>query len=183
MQAFDKSKGFCQLIGSRASKRILIVFITLGILLYIFSPKSIPSKIAQNQSNLTESTTKRKQYENSMQPSTEYEQLRRKIRRSTLEMYNFVSAELDEIEKKAKKNVTELGQYINIIKSKFAEHRRSLVNDIDRSRMIDGYEKWRRSELEKLSNLVQRRLKYVQNPPDCSKARKIVCRVDKVNFF
>jgi glycoprotein 6-alpha-L-fucosyltransferase len=34
---------------------------------------------------------------------------------------------------------------------------------------------WRRAEASYLSNLVQKRLEYLQNPPDCKTARKLVC--------
>lgn len=44
---------------------------------------------------------------------------------------------------------------------------------------VDGFEEWRSSEAESLSNLVQKRLKYLQNPNDCQNARKLVCRLNK----
>lgn len=43
----------------------------------------------------------------------------------------------------------------------------------------DGYESSRQSEAKSLSNLVQKRLHYLQNPPDCSKARKLICKLNK----
>lgn len=44
----------------------------------------------------------------------------------------------------------------------------------------DGYAKWRTAEAADLASLVQRRLVYLQNPPDCENARKIVCNLNKV---
>lgn len=57
-----------------------------------------------------------------------------------------------------------------------------LVDDMPEA---DGYEKWRTAEAADLASLVQRRLTYLQNPPDCENARKIVCNLNKVssNFF
>ncbi|XP_044727696.1 alpha-(1,6)-fucosyltransferase [Chrysoperla carnea] len=44
---------------------------------------------------------------------------------------------------------------------------------------VDGYQSWREKEFEKLSNLIQRRLEYLQNPADCHKAKKVVCNLNK----
>lgn len=114
-----------------------------------------------------------------MIPSTEYETLRRRVRANTLEMYNFVNAELNEIAAKS----SELGQHVRKVASKVTEHKHSLINDIDLMRTVDGYEDWRHTEEERLSDLVQRRLEYLQNPSDCSKARKIVCSMNKVRVL
>lgn len=43
----------------------------------------------------------------------------------------------------------------------------------------DGYEHWRHVEAKQLSDLIQRRLHYLQNPADCSTAKKLVCRLNK----
>jgi glycoprotein 6-alpha-L-fucosyltransferase len=43
----------------------------------------------------------------------------------------------------------------------------------------DGYEHFRHKEAQSLSNLVQKRLHYLQNPADCNKARKLVCKINK----
>lgn len=118
--------------------------------------------------------------DNGMTPTNEYEQLRRRVRSNTHEMWNYMNSELAKIWKKAKPYVPELGQYIDSVMEVAAEHKRSLVNDIDRLEKIDGYSHWRSTEAENLSGLVQRRLTYLQNPEDCSKARKLVCRLNKV---
>lgn len=122
---------------------------------------------------------------NGMTPTLEYELLRRRIRTNTMEMYNYVNSELGKIWKKVQPHVPELGPTIDAIGAMANEHKHSLINDMDRLRRIDGYEDWRRKEAESLSDLVQRRLTYLQNPDDCSKARKLVCRLNKVNpiFF
>lgn len=115
-----------------------------------------------------------------MIPTNEYENLRRRVRTNSMEMYNFVSSELTKILKKSQPYVPEIGQYIDSVMDLLTDHKHSLVTDIDRLRKIDGYEHWRRTEAENLSDLVQRRLTYLQNPSDCSKARKLVCRLNKV---
>lgn len=50
---------------------------------------------------------------------------------------------------------------------------------MDRLKQVDGFEAWREQEAKSLSDLVQRRLKYLQNPSDCQSARKLVCRLNK----
>ncbi|XP_031629119.1 alpha-(1,6)-fucosyltransferase [Contarinia nasturtii] len=115
---------------------------------------------------------------NGMTPISEYEELRRRVRSNVLEMYNYVGTELTKLFKNHP-IVPELGEYIDKVMHMTTEHKRSLINDMDHLRRIDGYEQWRRNEAESLSDLVQRRLKYLQNPKDCSTARKLVCRLNK----
>lgn len=62
--------------------------------------------------------------------------------------------------------------------------------DLDELTMNDGYEKWRQKEAKELEELVQKRLNYIQNPTNCSKAKKINCEVQtfdcgfgKFDFF
>lgn len=120
---------------------------------------------------------------NGMTPTTEYEQLRRRIRSNVHEIWNYVNSEFAAVLKKAKPFVPELGEHIDKVTAMAAEHKRSLVKDMDRLATIDGYEQWREQEAQSLSDLVQRRLIYLQNPKDCSKARKLVCRLNKVSSF
>lgn len=40
------------------------------------------------------------------------------------------------------------------------EHKKSLISDIDRLALVDGYQDWREKESKDLSDLVQRRFKY-----------------------
>lgn len=117
---------------------------------------------------------------NGMTPTAEYELLRRRIRSNVGEMYNYVGSELTKLLKKHA-SVPELGEYVDKVMQMTTEHKRSLLNDMDQLQNIDGYEQWRRTEAESLSDLVQRRLKHLQNPEDCSRARKLVCRLNKVS--
>jgi glycoprotein 6-alpha-L-fucosyltransferase len=45
---------------------------------------------------------------------------------------------------------------------------------------VDGYADWREQEASDLRALVKKRLDHIQNPLDCSKAKKIVCKLDQV---
>lgn len=119
---------------------------------------------------------------NGLTPTTEYEQLRRRIRSNVHELWNYVNSEFTAILKKVKPFVPELGEHINKVTAMTDEHKRSLVSDMDRLAKIDGYEQWREQEAQSLSDLMQRRLIHLQNPKDCSKARKLVCRLNKVSI-
>lgn len=60
---------------------------------------------------------------------------------------------------------------------------RSLLHDIESISAVDGYEEWRQKESQELTNLLQDRFKYLQNPEDCDSARKLVCTLNKVVFL
>lgn len=62
----------------------------------------------------------------------------------------------------------------------FSGHR-VLLNDLQELSSMEGHDEWRITESRALSDLVQRRLHYLQNPVDCTKARKLVCNLNKVN--
>lgn len=174
---------------------LLIIFIVFVFVLFCsHSDKSLPEDERQRllsniESKLEEKPSKLNRFNgianevivtNGMTPTNEYEQLRRRIRSNIGEMYNYVGSELTKLLKNHNL-VPEIGENIERIMQMTTDHKRSLVNDMDQLQKIDGYEQWRRNEAESLSNLVQRRLKYLQNPEDCSKARKLVCRLNKVS--
>lgn len=58
---------------------------------------------------------------------------------------------------------------------------RSLLHDIDKLALVDGYSTWRENEANSLSNLVQERFTYLQNPSDCKTAKKLVCSLNKAS--
>lgn len=58
---------------------------------------------------------------------------------------------------------------------------RWLLHDMEQLAIADGYVTWREKEANDLENLVQNRFHSLQNPPDCDKAKKIVCNLNKVN--
>ena len=55
-----------------------------------------------------------------------------------------------------------------------------LLNDLDDLSDMEGHDAWRAAESRSLTELVQKRLRWLQNPADCSKARKLVCNLNKV---
>ncbi|XP_012276842.1 alpha-(1,6)-fucosyltransferase [Orussus abietinus] len=113
-------------------------------------------------------------------PSLQYEELRRRVQNNIQEMWYYVSAEF----KRFKKNADELSyeqkeREMHIALKNVWEHKRSLSMDMERLAQVDGYNEWREKEAQDLSDLVQRRFKYLQNPSDCSKAKKLICSLNK----
>lgn len=129
-----------------------------------------------------------------VEPSLEYELTRRRVQTNIAEIWNYFSSELGKIRKSlataANNNNNpngnthlnaELEESIQQVLLQGAEHKRSLLSDMDQLRRVDGYEAWRQKEANELSDLVQRRLHHLQNPSDCDNARKLVCKLNKVS--
>ncbi|XP_076274211.1 alpha-(1,6)-fucosyltransferase 8 [Rhynchophorus ferrugineus] len=113
------------------------------------------------------------------EPNTQYELLRRRIYANTKEFWFYVHSNLLEIQKKAGDVAPDIVDIINQVLSLGAEHKRSLLHDITKLAEVDGYEDWRQKESQDLSDLVQERFKFLQNPEDCDTARKLVCSLNK----
>lgn len=112
-------------------------------------------------------------------PSEEYELLRRRIFSNTKELWYYVNSELQILDKK----IDGVGvKHFSKTKKMIGEHYRSLLKDITNLAEVDGHSVWRQQESENLSNLVQKRLTHLQNPSDCTKARKLVCDLNKVYY-
>lgn len=114
------------------------------------------------------------------EPSLEYEMTRRRVRSNTQEMWNYVNNEMTKMWQNVKKLAPDMGPKMDDVMNLVSEHKRALLNDMDKLQTLDGYENWRHKESDALSGLVQRRLQYLQHPDDCSTARKLVCRLNKV---
>lgn len=92
-------------------------------------------------------------------------------------MYNFINSELSGI----MKNHDNLSDHIVNVMEMTTEIKHSLLNDIVQMRKLDGFEQQRHDEAKQLSDLVQSRLRYIQNPTDCNTSRAISCSVSRVN--
>ncbi|KAL1506287.1 hypothetical protein ABEB36_005679 [Hypothenemus hampei] len=116
-------------------------------------------------------------WNNKEEPNIEYELLRRRIYSNTNEFWYYVRSSLKDIQKKI--DNPEILENIEQVLSLGAEHKRSLLHDINHLAEVDGYEEWRKKESNDLSNLVQKRFKFLQNPQDCTIAKKLVCSLNK----
>ncbi|XP_057372772.1 alpha-(1,6)-fucosyltransferase-like [Daphnia carinata] len=113
-------------------------------------------------------------------PSKEYEVRRREIYRGVQEVWYFVQQEMEKLKKRGHdQSAPELANLIQEIVTSGKEHEIVLLNDLQELSSMEGHDSWRAAESRALSDLVQRRLHYLQNPVDCSKARKLVCNLNK----
>ncbi|XP_041981189.1 alpha-(1,6)-fucosyltransferase isoform X2 [Aricia agestis] len=107
-------------------------------------------------------------------PSEEYESLRRRIYSNTKEIWFFINHELTKFMGDDMKTDRLQG-----ILDQVADRKRSLLSDQEKLQQLDGYADWRKTEAANVSDLVQRRLRWLQNPSDCRDARKVICNLNK----
>lgn len=114
------------------------------------------------------------------EPSFEHEELRRRVRNNIQEMWYYINAELNRFKKHPNELTFEQreSELQDAIKNVW-EHKKSLLIDVDRLTKADGHDEWREKEAKELSDLVQRRFTYLQNPKDCNKAKKLLCNLNK----
>ncbi|GLH09932.1 Alpha-(1,6)-fucosyltransferase [Gryllus bimaculatus] len=101
------------------------------------------------------------------EPTSEYEQLRRRLKNGVHEFWYYMSSELHKLQKQAQTSAPQMNSV------------GALLTDLSSLQKADQYDSWREKEAAELSDLVQRRLHFLQNPPDCSQARKLVCSLNK----
>ena len=109
------------------------------------------------------------------QPSSAYEEARRKAARDTRELWNFVRVRLEDIGNENSK----LEKKLNGMISEVETREQAVQIDLEQLKASDGFDEWREKESKELSALVQARLHFLQNPADCSSARKLVCNLNK----
>ena len=54
-----------------------------------------------------------------------------------------------------------------------------ISSDLHRLAETDGHTSWRKKEAKDLSDLVQARIRALQNPEDCDSAKKLLCSLNK----
>ena len=110
------------------------------------------------------------------EPSKEYENYRRRAFRDIQELWFFARAKLESIKKESGGT---LDNKITEVLNELETREQVVLTDLEKLKEADGHDQWRRTEAKDLSDLVQARLKYLQNPEDCSSARKLVCNLNK----
>nr|XP_054096008.1 alpha-(1,6)-fucosyltransferase isoform X1 [Callithrix jacchus]XP_054096009.1 alpha-(1,6)-fucosyltransferase isoform X1 [Callithrix jacchus]XP_054096010.1 alpha-(1,6)-fucosyltransferase isoform X1 [Callithrix jacchus]XP_054096011.1 alpha-(1,6)-fucosyltransferase isoform X1 [Callithrix jacchus]XP_054096012.1 alpha-(1,6)-fucosyltransferase isoform X1 [Callithrix jacchus]XP_054096013.1 alpha-(1,6)-fucosyltransferase isoform X1 [Callithrix jacchus]XP_054096014.1 alpha-(1,6)-fucosyltransferase i len=106
----------------------------------------------------------------------DHEILRRRIENGAKELWFFLQSELKKL-----KNLegNELQRHADEFLLDLGHHERSIMTDLYYLSQTDGAGDWREKEAKDLTALVQRRITYLQNPKDCSKAKKLVCNINK----
>lgn len=109
----------------------------------------------------------------------DYEKMRRRLNMGVEEMWYFISSQIKLAKKQAGDASPQMVKSLDKILDEGLEHKRWLVKDLGRLAEVDGHARWREREAEELSRLVQKRIHQLQNPKDCSKARKLLCSLNK----
>uniref|UniRef100_T1HHA0 GT23 domain-containing protein n=1 Tax=Rhodnius prolixus TaxID=13249 RepID=T1HHA0_RHOPR len=112
-------------------------------------------------------------------PPLEYEKLRRRLQSGIEEMWFFISSQVKLLQRKSEGKSPIIAEHLKTILNEGIEHKRALLNDVFQLAEVDGYSAWRLKEAVELSDLVQRRITHLQNPPDCNEAKKLVCKLNK----
>ncbi|XP_026684824.1 alpha-(1,6)-fucosyltransferase-like [Diaphorina citri] len=112
-------------------------------------------------------------------PDIQYELARKRVSKDVQELWYYVSSELTQFRTELVNKTPQLAGKLDRIIAETAEHKRSLLHVLGILKARDSFDDWRWKESLDLSDLVQRRLEYLQNPPDCRTARKLVCELNK----
>ncbi|EEB15853.1 alpha-(1,6)-fucosyltransferase, putative [Pediculus humanus corporis] len=112
-------------------------------------------------------------------PSLGYETLRKRIQDDAQEFWFYISSQLEKLKGDIKRTSPELTEKINNILKMTAEHKLSLMKDINGLSKEDGFSSWRKSESASLAAELEKRLKLLQNPEDCTTAKKLICNLNK----
>ena len=99
----------------------------------------------------------------SKSPSADYEMARRQLRRDVNELKLLAEATL--------KRSSRLAGLVE----KYSEEMKAALDKLSEE---DGWKEWRVDESLRLTHLAQERISKTQNPPNCSKAKKLVCHLN-----
>ena len=73
----------------------------------------------------------------------------------------------------------ELSAWLNQTLVETQHHQKAVLLDLAYLSEVDGHSDWRLQEAKDLEDLVQKRLQSLQNPKDCSSAKKLLCNLNK----
>ncbi|XP_042873707.1 alpha-(1,6)-fucosyltransferase-like [Penaeus japonicus] len=110
------------------------------------------------------------------EPSKEMEQLLRQIGKDLQHTKQFISGQLQHLTREM--DITDqMNTFLEDLNHYFRVNR----HDLNLLRDSDGRGEWRRREAEDLSELIQHRLRVLQNPKDCDSAKKLYCAFTGAN--
>ena len=104
----------------------------------------------------------------------ESEHLRRRIENGVQQFWFHQKSRFEEILKQFSFN-THLVRSVDSLRNDTEEHYRLTMSDVYGLSKADDSDTKRKAELDELSDIIQHRFKYVQNPIDCKKAKKLLC--------
>lgn len=102
--------------------------------------------------------------------------VRRRAEKELKEIWYFVSAEVSKVNKIASNDVqSKLRQMLGTVE----DMHHALTLNFENMKAMDGQKEWVEKEHKELTDLVQRRLHYLQHPKDCDSAKKLTCQINK----
>ncbi|XP_052767020.1 alpha-(1,6)-fucosyltransferase-like [Mya arenaria] len=111
-------------------------------------------------------------------PSLEHEVARREMEHVSGEFWLYIHAELTKMKEAAVD--PDVVRTINRILAMAGDIHMTLRNkQYQLSEDVDAAGDWRKAEAARLTDLVQRRIAFIQNPSNCEKAKKILCNLGK----
>ena len=117
-------------------------------------------------------------------PLKKRKQYELRVEKTTRELWWYVRNRLNRMDKNSRTylNVTLniVNQYYNSLRLRYDELE-SVSPDSDPFQLNWKY--WQRNISHELTSLMERRIRYLQNPPDCEAAKKLVCHVAKACGF
>jgi len=138
--------------------------------------QTLKLKLQNSEFKLKQLESKLKELETSNGPSRKYEVLQRRIANQIKEMWFYTSAQIGRLRKTAPDTATQdFQRYLD----GFREMQQITETDFEKLIAMDGVQSIRDNAATSLSQLVQKRLKNLQNPDDCESARKLVCSLNK----
>ena len=105
----------------------------------------------------------------SLAPNTKYEYTKRKIVQDVEELWWYLGSSNENL--KTEKDIT-------TILTDLRNRQMAILSQLDDLSNYDGYNSWREKESKELTDLVQKRISFIQNPRSCSNAKKLLCSID-----
>ncbi|XP_078492262.1 alpha-(1,6)-fucosyltransferase-like [Ciona intestinalis] len=124
----------------------------------------------QNVESITRNTG---HHLDSRTPSKEHEELLRKVQDDIVELLYSTETELNSLKKISGNTESNINGMMERLKTQL---RAALLDSEEVTSLDDA---WRNVEAQQLQDLVQKRIQFIQNPKDCSKAKQLVCNLNK----
>ena len=105
----------------------------------------------------------------SLAPNTKYEYTKRKIVQDMEELWWYFESSNENL--KTEKEIT-------TILTDLRNRHSAILSQLEDLSNYDGYNSWREKESKELTDLVQKRISFIQNPRSCSNAKKLFCSID-----
>lgn len=109
-------------------------------------------------------------------PNKEFVIFRRRAEKTLKELWYFISSEVNKIKKVSGEEVKDK---LSVMMATIEDMHHLLSINFEDLKTINGQHEWLEKEHNLLSDIVQKRLHFLQHPKDCNSAKKLVCQLNK----